>query len=105
MRSRLACWFLWPNRPTRGALFASFTGTVITCPAIPSPVPGWALAIAMSVFELIASTKPSPSVLRDERNARTFSSPGTRSWIAALMARSLINDPPGASTKFPAEFR
>ena len=31
------------------------------------------------------------------RSVRTSSAPGTRSWIAASIARSLINDPPGAS--------
>ena len=57
--------------------------------------------MAISVFELIASTKPSPSALVDIRNVRMFSAPGTRSWIAALIARSLMSDPPGASTKLP----
>src|SRR5438093_1153251 len=90
--TRLACWFFHPNRPTRTAPLASSTGTWITWPAIRPPLcPGWALAIATIVFELIASTKPSPTVLSDVRNVRTFSPRGTRSWMLAFVARSLIN--------------
>ena len=61
--------------------------------------------MATSVFELIASTKPAPIVVVDMRKVRTSSLLGTRSWMAALIARSLISDPPGASTKAPAELR
>src|SRR5437773_6666934 len=59
--NRLACWFFHPNRPTRTLPGASSTGIWITWPAIcPLLWPGCALAMATKVFELIASTNPSP---------------------------------------------
>ena len=53
------------------------------------------------VAESIDSTNPPPSVLVAMRNVRIVSAGGTRSWRRALMARSLMSDPPGASTKLP----
>ena len=57
--------------------------------------------MAASVVSVTHSTKPSPRVLSDVRKLRTSSDCGTRSWIDASIARSLISEPPGASTKSP----
>ena len=85
--SRLACWFFQPKRPPRTLPGASSTGTWMNWPRIwPLLCPGCALAIAIRVFELIASTKPSPSTLVDIREAcgcsrRRARAPGlTRRW-------------------------
>src|SRR5207247_627446 len=94
--SRLACWFFQPKRPPRTWLLDSATGTWMNCPRMPA---GWLFVIATRVLLSMDSTKPSPRVLSDVRKVRTLFPPRTRSWNAGSMARSLISDPPGWSTK------
>jgi hypothetical protein len=49
----------------------------------------------------IASTKPSPRMAIEARRERTSWPACTTSWKAALIARSLMSEPPGWSTKTP----
>ncbi len=71
----------------------------------PRMAAGWLCEIALSVSSAMHSTKPLPRVLRDVRKARTSLPPGTLSWKAASMARSLMSDPPGGSRKLRRESR
>ena len=68
------------------------------CPFIPV---GWALRMLVKVASAIASTKPSPRTLSEERLSTVLEAVVRRSWMAALMARSLISDPPGGLVKLP----
>jgi hypothetical protein len=79
---------------------ASETGTLMIVPFRPD---GWAVWMVVNVASAIASTKPSPRVLSDERVSTMFWDVVSRSWIAALMARSLISEPPGGLVKLPEE--
>ena len=71
---------------------------------------GWWLAMASSVPLWIASTNPSPSKLREERNVVTLVCAGdVSSWSDGGIARSWMRDPPGCSrntapSKKPARF-
>ena len=67
--------------------------------AVPRMLVGWLSRIAVRVLSAMHSTKPSPSVLSDVRKVVMFSALlGRRSCMEASMARSLMSEPPGAST-------